>query len=572
MKINRRDALKLGGVTIVGGGALAAAGCSPGEEGEVKTATISRLSAANFPKRFVNVIAKTPAAVPKMVDGVATYDMTMKLSKPGLPILNPKMLTNVWGYDGTFPGPRIDIKRGTPVSVTHRNHLPLVGPFGTHSHTSVHLHGSASLPEFDGYADDMTKPGEMKVYHYPNFQSARTLWYHDHGVHFTSKQAYGGLAGLYVMHDKEESTLLPTGEFDVPLVVNDAMFAADGQLAWNDNSTSGLWGDVILVNGAPWPTMKVQRRTYRFRILVATVSRSFNWRLTNGMPLQVVATDGGVMPKGVAVQSMRHLGGERYEVVIDFGKVPAATKRIELTNGSNKNNRDYDFTGKVMAFDLLDTPVTKTRANFDTGATEPDPTWNRNYHNFPLVDSDIMSIPTTGPYVKKSFRLDRSGGLWRFGETTWDQVQASDFQRVLSSPAMETVEIWEIVNNSGGWYHPLHIHLIDFRIINRTGGPAGGVNGVLPHEQGPKDVAYIGEGETVTLLCKFIKPGGNVPAPHGDPAIKGARFMTHCHNLAHEDHDMMAQFRVGPLMPGTTDPHHPINAAKPVTDPTYVAP
>ena len=45
----------------------------------------------------------------------------------------------------------VTAERGTPVSVTHRNHLPLVGPFGTHSHTSVHLHGSASLPEFDGY-------------------------------------------------------------------------------------------------------------------------------------------------------------------------------------------------------------------------------------------------------------------------------------------------------------------------------------------------------------------------------------------------------------------------------------
>jgi len=317
--------------------------------------------------------------------------------------------------------------------------------------------------------------------------------------------------------------------------------------------------------------MKVQRRTYRFRLLVATVSRSFNWKLTGGLPLQVVAQDGGLAPKGVAVPSMRHLGGERYEVVIDFSKVPAGTKRIELTNLSNKNNRDYDHTGKVMAFDLLDTPVTKTRANFDTGVTEPDPTWNRDYHNFPLVKSDIMSIPTTG-HVKKRFSLDRSGGLWRFGETTWDQVQASDFQKVLSTPAMNSVEIWEIVNNSGGWYHPLHIHLIDFRIIKRTGGPAGGVNGVLPHEQGPKDVAYIGEGETVTLLCKFLKPGGEVPAPHGDPAIKGARFMSHCHNLAHEDHDMMAQFRVGPQMLGTTDPHHPILAAKPVADPTYVKP
>ena len=570
MQLNRRDALKLGGVTVAGGAALAAAGCSPGKEGKVATKSLSRLSAANFPKPYVNVIAKTPPAEAKMLDGVATYDITMKRN-PGLPILSPTLLTPVFGYDGVFPGPRIELNRGTTAKITHRNHLPVPGIFGSPSLTSVHLHGSASLPEFDGYANDKTAPGQMKDYHYPNFQSARTLWYHDHGVHWTSQQAYGGLAGLYVMHDKQESTLLPTGEFDVPLVVNDAMFAADGSLAWDDNSHSGLWGDVILVNGAPWPVMKVQRRTYRFRILDASISRSYRWKLSNGLPLQVVATDGGLMPKGVAVPEFRHLGGERYEVVIDFGKVPANIKRVTLGNLSNKNNRDYDNTNKVMAFDLLDTPVTKTRANFDDPTVqEPDPTWNRNYAGFALVPSDIMSLPATGNYARRRLSLSRSNGEWQIQDHTWMDVEASNFNKVVGQPAdWDAVEIWEIVNNSGGWYHPLHIHLLDFRIIKRTGGPAGGVNGVLPHEQGPKDVAYIGEGETVTLLCKFIKPGGDVAAPAGDPAIKGGRWMTHCHNLAHEDHDMMSQFRVGAIL--ANDPHHPINAAKPVADPTYKA-
>jgi hypothetical protein len=122
------------------------------------------------------------------------------------------------------------------------------------------------------------------------------------------------------------------------------------------------------------------------------------------MPLQVVATDGGLITKGVAVQSMRHGGAERYEVVIDFSKAPSSTKRIELLNGSNKNNINYEFTGKVMAFDLLDGPVSKTRANFETGAQEPDPTWNRDYHQFKLVDSEVMSLPTAGPYVRRHFR------------------------------------------------------------------------------------------------------------------------------------------------------------------------
>ena len=166
-------------------------------------------------------------------------------------MLTGRLKTPVFGYDGVFPGPRIELNQGTPAVVRQRNHLPAVGPFGQPNKTSTHLHGSASLPEFDGYASDVTAPGEFKDYHYPNFQPARTLWYHDHGVHWTAQQAYGGLVAMYLLHDKEESDLLPTGDFDIPLVVNDAMFAADGSLAYDDNSHSGLWGDVILVNGRP---------------------------------------------------------------------------------------------------------------------------------------------------------------------------------------------------------------------------------------------------------------------------------------------------------------------------------
>jgi spore coat protein A len=549
VELNRLDALKFGGVIILGGAALVTLPLGQGAH----TNSPSRLSGANFPQRYSVEISKVPAAVPKMVDGVAHYDITQR--RELRQVLDAPLSTPVLGYDGLFPGPRIEVNQGTRAVVRQRNALPVVGPFGQPNMTSTHLHGSASLPEFDGYASDVTAPGEYKEYHYPNFQNARTLWYHDHGVHWTAQQAYGGLAAMYLLHDKEESDLLPTGDFDIPLLVNDAMFAADGSLAFDDNSHSGLWGDVILVNGRPWPKMAVQRRTYRFRILDGSISRSYNWRLSNGMPLQVVATDGGLMPQGVAVQSMRHGVAERYEVVIDFAKVPAGTKRIELLNDSNKNNIDYEFTDKVMAFDLLDGLVTKTRTNFATGETEPDPTWDRDYDQFKLVDSEIMTLPVAGPYVRRHFRVERTGGEWMFGNTTWRQVEAGDFTKVLAAPAIGDVEIWEVSNHSGGWNHPVHIHLTDFRIIKRTGGD---VDQVLPFEQGPKDVMYVGEGETIHVLLKFTEPGG-------DPTVKGGRYMVHCHNFVHEDHDMMGQFSVGSV-DFDTDPHHPIKAAPPRPD------
>ena len=163
--------------------------------------------------------------------------------------------------------------------------------------TSTHLHGSASLPQYDGYASDVTQPGQWKNYHYPNFQDARTLWYHDHGVHHTAENAYMGLAGMYIMHDEAEQALgLPRGAYDVPLILKDAMFATDGSLLFDDNDDSGLFGDVNLVNGVPWPVMRVERRKYRFRILNASISRSFRLKLSTGEPFQVIGTDGGLMP------------------------------------------------------------------------------------------------------------------------------------------------------------------------------------------------------------------------------------------------------------------------------------
>ena len=190
--------------------------------------------------------------------------------------------------------------------------------------TSTHLHGSASLPQYDGYASDLTFPGQVKKYFYPNSQDARTLWYHDHGVHHTSQNAYNGLAGLYILHDEEEAGLgIPTGApgspsapYDVPMIVRDAMFATDGSLIYDDNSESGVYGDVPLINGVPWPLMEVEPRIYRFRILNASVSRSYEWSLSDGrstVPMTVIGTDGGLMPQPKVVSKLpaRHGGALR---------------------------------------------------------------------------------------------------------------------------------------------------------------------------------------------------------------------------------------------------------------------
>jgi FtsP/CotA-like multicopper oxidase with cupredoxin domain len=533
MAINRRQVILLGGMGVIGAGAAAV------PWGSVAAKSASKIDDRQMPRPYAADFVQPPVLKPTSWgvdpdDGAPIKHYTV-IERASTARMLPRLDTPILGYNGIFPGPTIEVDRGTKTTLTVRNQLPKVHP--AHGHvlaTSTHLHGSASLPQYDGYASDVTMPGFRKTYHYPNFQSARSIWYHDHGVHFTAQNAYSGLVAQYRIHDQHERKLLPQGEFDVGLTISDAMFAKDGALGYDDRSHSGLWGDVILVNGVPWPRMKVKRRIYRFRMLNASISRSLRPYLLSGEPMTIVATDGGLMPQAVDVAEWRHAGSERYEVLIDFSKYKAGT-RVELRNRSNENNRDYDHTNKIMAFDVED-------GDFD----KSDPTWN----TLPTVldpNSDVMGLTSKMAVAKRYMRVRRDDktNLWTLDDKTWGEVIASGYQDVFAQVRLNTVEEWEIENKSGGWFHPIHLHLVDFKIISRNG------RAPFPYEAGPKDVVYVGEGEKVKLLMRF--------GPHQ------GRYMVHCHNLPHEDHDMMTQFRVG-LKANEPDPWDPIAAARPEPD------
>jgi hypothetical protein len=125
----------------------------------------------------------------------------------------------------------------------------------------------------------------------------------------------------------------------------------------------------------------------------------------------------------------------------------------------------------------------------------------------------------------RRLRVERSNGEWVINGDTWADVVDSGYERTFAKVAPDAVETWEVENSSGGWFHPVHVHLVDFQVLSRNGAAP------FPWERGPKDVVYVGEGETVRLLMRFS---------HGE-----GRYMIHCHNNAHEDHDMMVQYQVG---------------------------
>lgn len=416
------------------------------------------------------------------------YEITMQRAR--VEIL-PGLGTEIWGYNGITPGPIIKQPRNRQSLVRFINKLP--------ESTVIHLHGMASLPQYDGYAEDLIPPEYYKNYIYPNNRAA-TLWYHDHALHETSRHVYMGLAGMYIVEDDLELSLpLPKGNYDVPLIVQDKSFASDGSLVFDDRRRLGLYGDVMLVNGVPWPRMEVANRKYRFRVLNAGTSRTCNLRLSTGDDLIVIASDAGLLSAPVRTKTLRVGMAERYEFIIDFSKYPIGAQ-IVLENPIFSSNIDTDSrTQQVMRFDVL-------RQESDDS-------------QIPNTIRPVQPISVSQAVRTRTFRFGRNFQDWVINGRTWDK------NRVDANPGVGDIEIWNLVNAGGGWVHPVHIHLVDLQLLDRNG------RAPLAYERGWKDVFFLGESQTVRVIAKF--------GPHA------GKYMMHCHNLVHEDHDMMTQFEVG---------------------------
>jgi FtsP/CotA-like multicopper oxidase with cupredoxin domain len=511
MQLSRRDLLKVG---LFSSAAL----MLPAERvARTKLAIANRLPQSKLPAPF-SMPWKTPPAAPKVSVGDTDY-FTITQQQVKAQIL-PDRQTTIWGYNGMTPGPTIYVDQHRKAVVRQICALPERHPeLGYNVWTSTHLHGSCSLPEYDGYASDTTTPGAFKDYQYPNIQDARTLWYHDHGVHITANNAYMGLAAQYILHsDAELSLPIPHGHYDVPMILKDAMFQENGDLVIDDNNENGIYGDVILVNGVPWPRMEVEPRKYRFRVLNASVSRSYDLSLDTGEPLVVIGTDGGLMPAPQPCAHVKVGMAERYEIVIDFSKYKPGQK-VTLENTSPKNNIDYDTTGVVCQFVV--------------GANVTDPRWNEIPQDL-NPNMNVMGLKESDAKTTRIMRFERKDGHWTVNGQTWEDVVNSGYELTVANPGLGDVEIWELENPGGGWFHPVHIHLVDFKVLDRNGRPPE------DWEKGPKDVVYVGESEKVRVIMRFENQVG--------------RYMMHCHNLVHEDHDMMVQFEVG------NGGHDPINA------------
>ncbi|KAK4462353.1 multicopper oxidase, partial [Cladorrhinum samala] len=470
-----------------------------------------------YPLKFQVPLPIPPIKQPKAIftnnrtgGAIKYYEVEIKpFTRSVYPNLPP---TPMVGYDGMSPGPTIMVERGTESIVRFVNNAE--------SNSSIHLHGSFSRAPFDGWAEDVTRPGEYKDYYFPNRQSARMLWYHDHAMHITAENAYMGQAGVYLMTDPAEASLnLPSGygTFDVPLVLSSKQYNADGTLYSTHNERQSLWGDVIHVNGQPWPFMNVQPRKYRFRFLNAAVSRTFalyfvkSTAVNSKLPFKVIASDSGLLTEPIQVSNIYIAMAERYEIVIDFSRLAGQT--IELRNfykaGGGGVEDDYMGTHQVMQFNVA-------RLGAKDNSTVP---------------GELRAVPfpsSTNRTVAHAFKFRLTKGRWLINGVGFSDAA----NRVLAKVPRGTVQIWELENMSDSWSHPIHVHLVDFRVLSRRKGSRG----VQPYERaGLKDVVWLGKYEKVLVEAHFA-PWDGV-------------YMFHCHNLIHEDNDMMAAFNVTKVLP-----------------------
>ena len=430
-----------------------------------------------------------PLRIPRVLKPVLStgardyYETTMR---PARVEILPGKKTGIWGFDGRFPGPTLKVQRGREVVVRRKNALNVP--------TSTHLHGGRVPPRSDGQPHDLVFPGEQKDYVYPNEQEAATLWYHDHTHHHTSRNNYMGLAGLYIIEDEAEGDLnLPKDEYDIPLVLHDRSFKADGSFRFKDKRNRVL-GDVFLVNGRPTPYLEVANRKYRFRILNASHTRGYKLALDSGAPLIQIASDGGLLTAPAPATNVELWPAERAEVVIDFSTYPVGTSIVLQHQG-----------------DPADPESVRPLMRFDVTREESDPS------SLPLMLRPIERI-TTGT-VERTFRLsfDLDHRRWEINGKPFNST------RVDAEPKLGDTEIWTFENLSSTT-HPMHLHLVQFQILSRG-------NGMLTAgEMGWKDTVRVDPSSSVRIGMKFEGFTG--------------RYVFHCHNLAHEDHSMMAQMRV----------------------------
>jgi spore coat protein A len=534
----------------------------------------STASAAVAPKRSPLASYVDPLPIPPVLrpaNAASTVQICMRPFRQKIHRdLSP---TTLWGYNNSWPGPSFEVRKGQSVTVKWINELPTKHflPIDTTIHGSeegvpegrsvVHVHGARVLPESDGYPDSWyTADGKTgpvpgaNPSHYPNEQQASTLWYHDHSLGITRLNMYAGLAGFYFIRDDEEDALnLPSGPYEIPLMIQDRSFAADGSLLYPPakNGTHPVWmqeffGETICVNGKATPFLEVEPRKYRFRMVNASNARFYhltlvpadsagkrNGRPVDAPPFRQIGSDGGLLPAPLSLHYLIFSPGERFDIVIDFSEHNGMN--LALINDAPA---PYARGGEIVPNDVMLFKVTKPLSGKDASSL-PDTLvpWT------PMNPAQAVRERTLA-LTEMDRQPDGYTLIGLLGQKHWDDPITED-------PKAGTMEIWSFANTTGD-VHPIHLHQVQFQVLNRQpfdtktylqNGKVTFTGIPMPPESNEcpawKDTIKTYAGYITRVIAKFDLPSGTLAKP-GDEF----RYVWHCHVLEHEDNEMMRPYKI----------------------------
>jgi len=565
------------------------------------------------------------------------HDYTVAMTSFTQQILPPSMnlLTSVLGYKGSAvdavtgatlgtvqsaPGPTFEAVRGIPIKVEWQNNVvspfmfavdptihwanpndismasspfPAYPPGFPNAQSPVplvtHLHGGQNQSYSDGGPNEwFTSDGKhgsaystyektdsnAAVYYYPNTQQPTTLWYHDHALGVTRLNVLSGLAGFYLIRESNTgydkvAAMVPTGKYEVPLVIQDRSFNSDGSLYYpstgSASSVHPYWsntflGNVIMVNGKVWPNMNVDRGQYRFRILNGSNSRFYELNFSNQMTFTQIGSDGGYLKAPFSTTALTLAPAERADIIVDFsGLNPGDTVQLQNTALLTQTGPETQTTGHVMQFTANEAEGT-TPFNINSAPQPFNPT---------LTGSSFPTLPE--PSKQRILTLYEIAGS--NGSTVEALLDGQNWGSTISeTPELGATEEWKIVNATMD-VHPIHVHLIQFQLVQRQQLSALGsyidewlsVNGQPPfnhptknvqslstylstsvtppqsQEQCWKDTIIVNSGEVVTIRLRFAQQDGS---SFPFDATAGPGYVWHCHLLEHEDNEMMRPYMV----------------------------
>lgn len=500
--------------------------------------------------RRIGAHAMLPLAVRGMATGAwnavtalpAATDLDLTLTaQPAEAAILPGPATRVWRYSArvsrgpdvavtdipdSYLGPVLRVRRGDRVRVHFENRLD--------EPSIVHWHGLDVPERADGHPRLAVEAGQSYDYEFEVANRAGTYWYHPHPHMRTAAQAYRGMAGLLIVHDDEEDALkLPSGDAELPCVLQDRRFDAGNQLIYPDDARgmqammqtmNGWLGDVALVNGRRLPSTPVARGTVRVRFLNGSNARIYKLAWSDGSPITVIGSDGGLLERARTMTSLTLAPGQRADTLLDLSAhVAGSTVRLRSLAFPADAVGQVGMMGGAAPvpqgapLDLMTLQVTSARGRrveLPARLSTPPAAWT------PQPGAPVRTIPLAFMRMQ-----------WLIGGRTFAMEEVAPDETVKAG----STHVWELRNEPNpmgmALAHPIHVHGTQFRVLSRAGADRNPLRDGLV-DSDANDTVLVLPGETVRVQLTFSRHTG--------------LFLYHCHILEHEDMGMMRNFRIVP--------------------------